>query len=103
MAAKIDAQNVNDPVYQPLSKDPYTNFIFQAVHALIFNALKKPNGYTEPLLSSVDCERRRAPLLCLLRTYFVSAFWMEVQFDSDSHASFIRDDLYDSWLQFIGW
>lgn len=50
MAAKIDARNVNDPVYQPLSMDPYTNFVFQAVHALIFNALKKPNGYTEPLL-----------------------------------------------------
>ena len=50
MAAKVDAQNADDPAYLPMSTDPATNVAFQAAKALVYEGERSPNGYTEPLL-----------------------------------------------------
>ncbi|WP_333572157.1 malate synthase G [Sphingomonas sp.] len=50
MALKVDAQNTQDPFYQPLAGGEAKSLAFQAARALIFEGLDQPNGYTEPLL-----------------------------------------------------
>ena len=47
MAAKVDAQNAGDPLYQPLTSD---SLAMQAARTLVFEGVGQPNGYTEPLL-----------------------------------------------------
>ncbi len=47
MAAKVDAQNAGDPLYQKLTPD---GIAYQAARALIFDGVTQPSGYTEPLL-----------------------------------------------------
>ena len=49
MAEKVDAQNAGDPLYSPMSGDPQS-LALQAAHALVFDGVEQPNGYTEPLL-----------------------------------------------------
>ncbi len=50
MAAKVDAQNGDDPAYHPMAGREAESLAYQAARALVFEGLAQPNGYTEPLL-----------------------------------------------------
>jgi malate synthase len=55
MAAKVDAQNAGDPLYEKLVGD---SLALKAARALIFEGLTQPNGYTEPLLHKFRQEKK---------------------------------------------
>lgn len=50
MAAKVDQQNVGDPLYRPMTGNYSSSLAFQAARALVFEGAVQPSGYTEPLL-----------------------------------------------------
>ena len=57
MAAKVDAQNASDPLYEKLTPG---NIALKAARALIFEGVAQPNGYTEPLLHKFRQEKKAA-------------------------------------------
>ncbi|WP_395628075.1 malate synthase G [Sphingorhabdus sp.] len=57
MAAKVDAQNASDPLYEKLTSG---SIAMQAARALIFEGVAQPNGYTEPLLHKFRQEKKAA-------------------------------------------
>jgi malate synthase len=50
MAAKVDAQNEGDASYRPMTPNLHASTAYQAARALVFEGVRQPNGYTEPLL-----------------------------------------------------
>lgn len=57
MAAKVDAQNADDPLYEKLEGD---SIALKAARALVFEGLEQPSGYTEPLLHRFRLEKKAA-------------------------------------------
>jgi malate synthase len=57
MAAKVDAQNAGDPLYEKLEGD---SIALKAARALVFEGVTQPNGYTEPLLHKFRLEKKAA-------------------------------------------
>jgi malate synthase len=58
MAAKVDAQNAGDPLYQPMSGREAESLAYQAARALVFEGAVQPNGYTEPVLHRFRQEKK---------------------------------------------
>jgi malate synthase len=57
MAAKVDAQNAGDPLYEKLEGD---SIALKAARALVFEGVAQPSGYTEPLLHKFRLEKKTA-------------------------------------------
>lgn len=60
MAAKVDAQNADDPLYRPMHGNESGSLAWQAARALVFEGVAQPNGYTEPLLHRFRAARKAA-------------------------------------------
>jgi malate synthase len=57
MAAKVDAQNAGDALYEKLTPE---GIAYQAARSLIFEGVTQPSGYTEPLLHAYRQKKKAA-------------------------------------------
>jgi malate synthase len=60
MARVVDEQNTADPAYRTMADNWLASPAFRAAAALVFEAFKQPNGYTELILSRFRQEAKRA-------------------------------------------
>ncbi len=59
MAVKVDAQNANDPAYEPMAP-AFDGTAYKAARALVFEGIEQPSGYTEPLLHAYRLQKKSA-------------------------------------------
>ncbi len=57
MAAKVDAQNADDAMYEKLEGN---SIALKAARALVYEGVAQPSGYTEPLLHKFRLEKKAA-------------------------------------------
>jgi malate synthase len=55
----VDEQNAGDAAYYAMAEDWDGNSAFRAAMALIFEAFKQPNGYTELILGRFRLQAKR--------------------------------------------
>jgi len=66
MAAVVDAQNANDPLYQPMAGHFDTSMAYMAATNLVFKGLAQPSGYTEPLLHAWRLKVKAASMVTVV-------------------------------------